>query len=199
MKNNFKKGDTKNIKGGKFELIHPRKEVEQKYLELAHKIKKDFSGKEPPMIIRIVPEGHYSNADLTRTLASIGQDFETDIIVITDDKTKHPILQYPTKDIKERHIILLQNIVATGKTLSLVKELLLAFQVDQTDQTKETEQTEETDSISFFALGWKRNLSEINFGIDYVGFLLENNHYIGEGGGKYDFDQALLGLWKKIN
>ena len=186
MKSNPKQGETIEIKGGKFELIHTRQEVEKKYLELAKNIQEDFSDGEAPMIIRILPKSHYASVDLTRALILAHQDFdfETAIILLTDKKDRHPILQDLTKPVEGRHVIILQNIVATGQTIKLVKNLL--------------DTVYDPASTSLFALGYKPDVYELDINIDYIGFPLENNYYIGEGSGKYDFDQALLGLWQKI-
>ncbi len=146
--------------------------------ELAKQISKDYEGKNP-LIIGVLKGSWIFLADLVRAM---DLDVDVDFIAASSygggtESTGHVIL---TKDItancKDRHVLLVEDIVDTGITISHLKKIFATRQMA---------------SCEIVTLLDKPARREVDVDVKYVAFTIPNEFIIGYG---LDFDEKLRGL-----
>lgn len=161
-----------------------REEILKRISELAWALVNNYSWSNLSVkIIRIEPGGFYIAADLSRALSKWGADYSLDGIVLSfDQNNKFFIAKYPETILMDQHLIIVQNLTRTGKTLQLIANTLGSYHPA---------------TIEFLSLGCKKAALHPSVSIKYFGFILDDEHYIGEGGGDTDQERGLEGFWRQ--
>ncbi|HEY5533980.1 MAG TPA: hypoxanthine phosphoribosyltransferase [Ignavibacteria bacterium] len=145
---------------------------------LADKINMDYQGK-TPIFIGILNGSFIFLSDLIR---EIKVDCEIDFMKLSsygDTKISSgqiKILKELNCEIKDRDILLVEDIIDSGLSISFMKSLV---------------EKENPGSLKIASLLFKKNVSNLNFEIDYVGFEIENEFVVGYG---LDFAQKYRNL-----
>jgi len=150
------------------ELLFSRNEIHKQVKALGEQISSDYAGKEP-LFVGVLNGVVFFFADLMREISiPVRMDFmraasygsrmtSSGEIVITKDVEK---------PVKDRHIVLVEDIVDTGHTLAFVLK-----------QMKERNPA----SLKVCALLVKLERREVEVVIDYPGFTIESGFVVGYG------------------
>ncbi len=140
-----------------------RSEIDEMVAELAKEIEKDYEGKELVLICPLKGSVLFM-ADLTR---KIKLPQVLDFVYVTSPKGEScRILKDITVDIFGKHVLIIEEIIDAGRTLSFLKSRLLASMPA---------------SLKVVALLDKPALRELPINPDYVGRSIEDRFVIGYG------------------
>lgn len=148
-------------------LIEEEK-IKKRVFELAKEIQKDYEGKRP-LFIGILKGAFIFLADLVR---HIDLDIEIDFLAVssygkfTESTGEVEILKDLQLPIKDRDVIIVEDIVDTGLTLKYIKNLL---------------SSRGPKSIKICALLDKKERREVDIDVDYVGFSVPDKFLVGYG------------------
>ena len=166
------------VQDDKFRVLISSEEIKSRIRELGQQITNDYRDKYPIMI-GVLNGGFIFMADLIRYVEI---DLEVDFIKISsygDAKTSSgtvKMLKDINAQVRDRHIILVEDIVDTGLSIQFLKqkfsELLPA-------------------SITFVSLLQKKENAEVDYNVEYVGFEIPNEFVVGYG---LDHKQILRNL-----
>ena len=154
------------------------KKIQKRICKIAKQINKDYKGKKP-IFIGILNGSFILIADLVR---EIKVDCEIDFLKLSsygDDKISSGqvrMLKELNCEIENRDIIIIEDIVDSGLSLKFIKELI---------------ENKNPSSLKFVTLLLKKDISNLNFKIDYIGFEIENKFVVGYG---LDFAQKYRNL-----
>ena len=154
------------------------KKIQKRIKRIAKQINKDYKGKKP-IFIGILNGSFILIADLVR---EIKVDCEIDFLKLSsygDDKISSGqvrMLKELNCEIENRDIIIIEDIVDSGLSLKFIKELI---------------ENKNPSSLKFVTLLLKKDISNLNFKIDYIGFEIENKFVVGYG---LDFAQKYRNL-----
>jgi hypoxanthine phosphoribosyltransferase len=143
-------------------------ELQQRIQELGGQLSADYAGKNP-LLICVLKGGYMFLADLTRALTiRHGVDFMA--ISSYGNAVKSSgvvrILKDLDRDITGRHVVLVEDIIDTGHTLSYIVENLRVRQPA---------------SLRICTLLSKPARREMDLHVDYIGFEIPNEFVIGYG------------------
>ncbi|MBL8008669.1 MAG: hypoxanthine phosphoribosyltransferase, partial [Ignavibacteria bacterium] len=136
--------------------------------ELAAEINNDYKGKNP-IFIGILNGSFIFIADLIR---EIKVDCEIDFLKLSsygDDKISSGqvrLLKDLNCQIENRDIIIVEDIVDSGLSVKFIKNII---------------EEKKPSSLKFISLLFKKNVSNLDFKIDYIGFNIKNDFVIGYG------------------
>lgn len=156
----------------------PAEKIQKRIRKIAKKINKDYKGKKP-IFIGILNGSFILIADLVR---EIKIDCEIDFLKLSsygDDKISSgevKMLKELNCEIENRDIIIIEDIVDSGLSLIFIKQLI---------------ENKKPSSLRFVTLLYKKDISNLNFKIDYIGFEIENKFVVGYG---LDFAQKYRNL-----
>ncbi len=142
--------------------------IKARVKKLAEIINKDYQGK-TPIFIGILNGSFIFLSDLIR---EIKVDCEIDFMKLSsygDTKISSgqiKILKELNCEIRDRDIVLVEDIIDSGLSITFMRSL-----VDK----------EKPNSLKIASLLFKKNVSNLNFKIDYVGFEIENEFVVGYG------------------
>ena len=159
-------------------ILITEEETKKRIAELAEEINRDYEGKEYTMVVTLRGAVMFF-ADLFRQLTgNVDCDF---IAVSSYGATTHTTGEVKmSKDlsspIKNKHIIIVEDIIDTGITLSYLKKLLAA---------------REPASLKVCSFLDKPSRREVEIEGDYIGFKIPNEFVIGYG---LDYDQKYRNL-----
>jgi hypoxanthine phosphoribosyltransferase len=159
-------------------ILITEEEAKKRIAELAEEINRDYEGKEYTMVVTLRGAVMFF-ADLFRQLTgNVDCDF---IAVSSYGATTHTTGEVKmSKDlsspIKDKHIIIVEDIIDTGITLSYLKKLLAA---------------REPASLKVCSFLDKPSRREVEIEGDYIGFKIPNEFVIGYG---LDYDQKYRNL-----
>lgn len=140
-----------------------RSEIDEMVAELAREIERDFEGKELVLICPLKGSVLFM-ADLTRKI-KLPQIL--DFVYVTSPKGEScRILKDVSVDIQGKHVLIIEEIIDAGRTLSFLKSRLLASNPK---------------SLKIVALLDKPALRELPINPDYVGRTIEDRFVIGYG------------------
>ncbi len=158
-------------------LLISEKEIEVKVKQLAEEISSDYTGK-TPILIGVLNGSFIFMADLVRELSV---DCEVDFIKLhsytgtRSGGTVH-LLKDISADITGRDVIIVEDIVDTGLTMQFFKERL---------------EGAHPSSLSIATLLFKKEVAQLNFDIDYIGFEIPSDYVVGYG---LDYNQKKRNL-----
>lgn len=145
-----------------------RKEIDKRISKLAKKLNKDYKGKKP-IFIGILNGSFIFLSDLIR---EIEVDCEIDFLKLSsygDEKISSgnvTLLKELNCEIENRDIIVVEDIVDSGLSVNFIKKLI---------------EEKNPSSLKFISLLFKKNMSQLDFKIDYVGFKIDNKFVVGYG------------------
>jgi hypoxanthine phosphoribosyltransferase len=150
------------------EVLISHQQIRERTEELGRQITEDYDGKDP-LLICILKGGLMFLADLMR---EIDLPLEIDFIAVSSygDSTESSgvvrILMDLERNIQGRHVLIVEDIIDTGRTLSYIIENL---------------HTRGPASIKVCTLLDKPARRELEIPIDYVGFAIPDRFVIGYG------------------
>jgi hypoxanthine phosphoribosyltransferase len=165
MRNNI---DQTEIVPDNYKIFIPEEEIQNRIQEMGKQIAKDFA-KKNPILLGVLNGGFIFLADLIRY---INIDVEMDFIRISSygnekESSGHiKILKSLNADIKDRHVIVVEDIVDSGLSIEFLKNMLNAFGPA---------------GLSFVTLLNKPLHNKTNVKLDYVGFEIEDKYVVGYG------------------
>jgi hypoxanthine phosphoribosyltransferase len=149
-------------------ILFTREEVEATVNRLAAEIRKDYHGKNP-LLIGILKGSFVFMADLIRLL-----DFPLEVEFITlssygrgrESSGKIRVVKGLRAEVKGRDVLLIEDIVDTGRTISFLLDYL---------------RKKKPASLRLCALTDKPSRRQIPVNIDYLGFTVPNKFIVGYG------------------
>ncbi len=156
-------------------ILIDKEDIKKRVAEIGAQISKDFKG-ESITLVCTLRGGCVFFADLIREVEG---DVELDFIAVSSygagTKTSGEVkmIKDLSEPIKDKNIIIVEDIIDTGVTLSYLKKLLLA---------------REPKSLKVCALLDKPSRRKVEFKGDYIGFEIENEYVVGYG---LDYNQKM--------
>jgi len=156
------------ITPGNYKMFIDETEIQNRIQEMGKQIGGDFKGKSP-ILLGVLNGGFIFLADLIRY---INIDVEMDFIRISSygnerESSGHiKILKSLNADIKDRHVIVVEDIVDSGLSIEFLKNMLNAFGPA---------------GLSFVTLLSKPSKNKTDVKLDYVGFEIEDKYVVGYG------------------
>lgn len=156
-------------------ILVSKEQIAKRVAEIGAEISKDYAGEKITLVCTL-RGGCVFFADLMR---AIDGDVEIDFIAVSSygagTKTSGEVKMVKdlSEPIKDKNIIIVEDIIDTGVTLSYLKKLLLA---------------REPKSLKVCTLLDKPSRRKVEFKGDYVGFEIENEYVVGYG---LDYNQTM--------
>ncbi|MBS1518506.1 MAG: hypoxanthine phosphoribosyltransferase [Bacteroidetes bacterium] len=145
-----------------------KEKIAKRVKKIAQKINKEYKGKKP-IFIGILNGSFLFLADIIRELKI---DCEIDFLKLSsygDEKIssgKVKMLKDLNCEIEGRDIIVVEDIVDSGLSVIFIKKLI---------------EIHKPASLRFVSLLFKKNVSNLDFKIDYIGFEIDNKFVVGYG------------------
>ena len=149
-------------------LYIDRLTINKRVRELADRISKDYKGK-VPIFIGVLNGAFIFMSDLD---TQVKLDTEIDFLKLSSYGEKKissgnvRLLKDMNCPIKNRHIIIVEDIVDSGLSVNFIKNII---------------EDHKPASLSFATLLFKKGLSNLDFNIKYVGFKIPNKFVVGYG------------------
>jgi len=149
-------------------VLITKDEIRQAVAKLASEIRRDYQGKQP-LLIGILKGSFVFMADLVREL---GLPVEIDFVKLssygsgTETSGKVKIVQGLKTPIKDRDVLVVEDIVDTGLTVSFLMKYL---------------RRKKPTSLKLCALTDKPSRHKVPLAIDYLGFTVPNKFIVGYG------------------
>lgn len=159
-------------------ILVSKEQIRERVKEIGEQISRDYAG-ESITLVCTLRGGCVFFADLMREIQG---DVELDFIAVSSygagTKTSGEVKMVKdlSEPIKDKNIIIVEDIIDTGVTLSYLKRLL---------------ETRKPKSLKICALLDKPSRRKVEFEGDYIGFEIENEYVVGYG---LDYDQKLRHL-----
>ncbi len=152
-------------------------QIHEKVIELADRISKDYAGKEI-LAIGILKGSFMFFADIIRALKTpVTLDFIVAASYLKTTSTGEVKIHYDIReDIKGKHVLLIDDIIDTGISLNYIRERILS---------------KGPASLKVCALLDKKERREVNVPMDYIGFEIPNQFFVGYG---LDYDNKYRNL-----
>lgn len=160
-------------------VLYTSEQITIRVKELAQQLSVDYKDKKP-ILIGVLKGSFIFLSDLLRELYKSGlSDIDVDFMTVssygsgTTYSGTSTILHDLTKDITDRDVLVVEDIIDTGHTLSFIHDYLLK---------------KNPASLRTIAFLDKKEKREASFDADYVGFVIEGKHWIegyGLDGGEY--------------
>ena len=157
--------------------LYSATEINNRVKELGSEISRKFEKKDP-IFIGVLNGSFIFMADLLRSLSI---ECEMDFIKVRSYSRKRStgtiqLLKDISADVKDRNIILVEDIVDTGLTIKFLRERLFGSSPK---------------SISIVTLLYKPSVAKFDFDIDYIGFEIPQEYVVGYG---LDYEQKMRHL-----
>lgn len=156
-------------------VLITKEEIAKRVSQLGEQISKDYRG-EPITLVCTLRGASIFFADLAR---EIDGDVEMDFIAVssygagTSSSGEVKMVKDLSAPIKDKNVIVVEDIIDTGITLNYLKKLLLA---------------RAPKSLKVCALLDKPSRRKVDFKGDYIGFEIENEFVVGYG---LDYDEKM--------
>ena len=156
----------------KLTLYYSKEKLALRITELAKEISKSYNSREP-ILIGVLNGSFIFLADLLRKLRI---SCELDFIKVSSYSGAQStgnveLVEDMSVDIKNRHVILVEDIIDSGNTIQFLRKRLLSCRPK---------------SFSIVALLKKKNNAKLDFPIDFIGFEVKEEFVVGFG---LDLDQ----------
>jgi len=169
---------TGNYKGLTLRKIISKEEILSRIEIIASDISNLYKNKNP-LIVGVLNGSFIFMSDLIRLIKI---NYEIDFIKISSygnniKSTGNIILNKEFSfDIKNRHVIIIEDIIDSGRSLVFLKKYISDFKPR---------------SLRFASLLYKKNIPILDFEIDWIGFNIDDNFVVGYG---LDLEQQFRGL-----
>lgn len=159
-----------NIKD-KIKVMYSMEELQKRIKELGEEISKDYEGKEI-VIVSVLKGAIFYTVDLVKNITT---DVIIDFMKVssyegTESTGVITIKQDLGIDIEGKHVLIVEDIIDTGRTLRVLREELLK---------------RKPASLKITTLMDKKERREVELDADYVGFTIPNKFVVGYG---FDID-----------
>ncbi len=151
-----------------YKIMITEEKIHKRLKELGEQIARDFDGKKP-ILIGVLNGGFIFLADLIRY---INTDLEIDFIRISSygngrESSGHiKVLKPLSADIKDRHVIVVEDIVDSGLSVQFLENMLRAFGPAD---------------LRFATLLNKPEKNKAPIKLHYIGFNIEDKYVVGYG------------------
>jgi len=165
-----------------YELLFSEEQILQRVRELGAEIEGHFEGRKP-ILIGVLNGGFVFLSDLIRC---INTDLEIDFLRIssygdTRESSGHiKILKPLSADIRDRSVVVVEDIVDSGLSIQFLKNMLSAF---------------EPAELRFATLLHKPERTMVDINLDYVGFEIEDRYVVGYGLDDAQIKRNLRGIY----
>lgn len=159
--------------------LYAKDQIQTRVTELAKQIATDYAG-QPLLLVGILKGSFIFAADLMRGLYEKGMtSVDIDFMQVSSygsshESTKDPlIISDLSKNIANKHVLVVEDIIDTGYTLQFVKTYL------------ENKQPASVKLVAFLDKAEKR---EVDVAVDYVGFTIQGSPWVegyGLDGGEF--------------
>lgn len=159
-------------------VLITKEEIAKRVAQLGEQISKDYRGESITLVCTLRGASIFF-ADLAR---EIDGDVEMDFIAVssygsgTSSSGEVKMVKDLSAPIKDKNVIVVEDIIDTGITLNYLKKLLLA---------------RAPKSLKVCALLDKPSRRKVDFKGDYIGFEIENEFVVGYG---LDYDEKMRNL-----
>ncbi|WP_457636279.1 hypoxanthine phosphoribosyltransferase [Persephonella sp.] len=156
------------IKGKKAEVLIPENLIKEKVKQLGQKISQDFKDKEL-LVVGILKGSFIFMADLVRQIeGKVYVDFMQVSSYHTEMESSGEVIFVKdiTADIRNKNVLIVDDIIDTGRTLKALVEAL--------SQRKPAQ-------LKTCVLLDKKERREVDFDADYVGFVIPDRFVVGYG------------------
>jgi len=157
-----------NLANDVMDILLSESQIQQRVSELGGRISADYAGLNP-LLLCVLKGGYVFLADLTRCL-TIKHDVDFMAISSYGDGTESSgvvrILKDLDRDISGRHVLVVEDIIDTGRTLAYLMQNLRVRQPA---------------SLKVCTLLNKPSRREIDLDVDYTGFEIPDRFVIGYG------------------
>ena len=152
--------------------------IDERLAEMGRRISADYEGKDL-LLVAVLKGAFMVMADLSRHI-TVPVDMDFMAVSSYGDATKSSgvvrILKDLDQEISDRHVIIVEDIVDTGLTLTYLRKQL---------------EIRQPNSLAVCALLNKVEARQVDVHIDYVGFVIPNEFVVGYG---LDFDEKYRNL-----
>jgi hypoxanthine phosphoribosyltransferase len=165
-----------------YKILIPETSIQKRIEELGRQITSDFAGKKP-IIIGVLNGGFIFLADLIRF---INTDLEIDFVRISSygnarESSGHiKVLKPLSADIKDRAVVVVEDIVDSGLSVKFLRNLFSAFGPSE---------------LKFATLLNKPGKNVTGIAVDYIGFNLEDKYVVGYGLDDSQFKRNLRSIY----
>ncbi len=152
-----------------FEVLYSKEDIQKMVIEMAQKIEASYGPDEQIVCVGVLKGAWIFHADLVRALS---RDVQVDFIRAasyghgTQTSGVVRILKDIETDISGKHVLLIEEIVDSGRTLSFIKERL---------------KQSNPKSVKIAALLDKKERREVPCDPDFVGSVVPNHFVVGYG------------------
>ena len=156
------------MSGDDLEILLSEAEIDRRVQELAEQISRDYAGKGELILVGILKGAFIFLADLSRRL-TIPRSIEFMAVSSYEDGDESSAVRLVMdlrKNIEGKHVLIVEDIVDTGRTLHFLRELL---------------STRKPKSVKTCALTRKPDRAEVDIPIDYLGFEIPDAWVVGYG------------------
>ena len=155
----------------KIKVLYSMEELQKRIKEVGEQISKDYEGKEI-VIVSVLKGAIFYTVDLVKNITT---DIVIDFMKVssyegTESTGVITIKQDLGIDIEGKHVLIVEDIIDTGRTLRVLKEELLK---------------RKPASLKITTLMDKKERREVELDADYVGFTIPNKFVVGYG---FDID-----------
>jgi hypoxanthine phosphoribosyltransferase len=169
----------------KFREYIPEKVIQEKIMELAQKINQDFAGKEV-VFLGILNGAFLFAADLFRRIDLVARMSFVKLASYEGSSSSGTIKELIgwNEDIKNKDIIVIEDIVDTGNTIERIVDELVIRKVS---------------GVKIATMFFKPEAYTKNIPIDYIGFKIPNDFVIGYGLDYEGYGRNLPSIYTLIN
>ena len=155
----------------KIKVLYSMEELQKRIKEVGEQISKDYDGKEI-VIVSVLKGAIFYTVDLVKNITT---DIVIDFMKVssyegTESTGVITIKQDLGIDIEGKHVLIVEDIIDTGRTLRVLREELLK---------------RKPASLKITTLMDKKERREVELDADYVGFTIPNKFVVGYG---FDID-----------
>lgn len=155
----------------KIKVLYSMEELQKRIKEVGEQISKDYEGKEI-VIVSVLKGAIFYTVDLVKNITT---DIVIDFMKVssyegTESTGVITIKQDLGIDIEGKHVLIIEDIIDTGRTLRVLREELLK---------------RKPASLKITTLMDKKERREVELDADYVGFTIPNKFVVGYG---FDID-----------